>query len=94
MRVESPEGKLMKSRFLATWKLLPASVRKTIVSVIGSTLILTGLLLIVLPGPFTLPLVILGLVVLALEFAWAERTLEKVKAQGVKIDPRKLFKKQ
>jgi len=94
MRVESPEGKLMKSKFQATWKLLPASVRKTIVSVIGSTLILTGLLLIVLPGPFTLPLVILGLVVLALEFAWAERTLEKVKAQGVKIDPRKLFKKQ
>jgi hypothetical protein len=52
------------------------------------------MLLIVLPGPFTLPLVILGLVVLALEFAWAERTLEKVKAQGAKVDPRKLFKKK
>jgi hypothetical protein len=84
----------MRSRFAATWKLLPAPVRKTIVLVIGSTLILTGLLLIVLPGPFTLPLVILGLVVLALEFAWAERTLEKVKAQGAKVDPRKLFKKK
>jgi len=84
----------MRSRFTATWKLLPTAVRKTIVLVIGSTLILTGMLLIVLPGPFTLPLVILGLVVLALEFAWAERTLEKVKAQGAKVDPRKLFKKQ
>lgn len=74
--------------------LLPVTVRKTIVFVIGSTLILTGMLLIVLPGPFTLPLVILGLIVLAIEFAWAEILLEKVKAQGKKVDPRKLFKKQ
>jgi hypothetical protein len=73
--------------------LLPVTVRKTIVFVIGSTLILTGLLLVVLPGPFTLPLVILGLIVLAIEFAWAERMLVKVKAQGKKVDPRKLFKK-
>jgi hypothetical protein len=95
MQVESPEARMMKrSRFASTWKLLPTTVRKTIVLVIGSTLILTGMLLIVLPGPFTLPLVILGLVVLALEFAWAERTLEKVKAQGAKVDPRKLFKKK
>lgn len=74
--------------------LLPATVRKTIVFVIGSTLILTGLLLVVLPGPFTLPLVILGLIVLAIEFAWAERMLVKVKAQGKKVDPRNLFKRQ
>ena len=94
MQVELLEERVMRSRFTATWKVLPTTVRKTIVLVIGSTLILTGLLLIVLPGPFTLPLVILGLVVLALEFAWAERTLEKVKAQGAKVDPRKLFKKK
>ena len=74
--------------------LLPVTVRKTIVFVIGSTLILTGMLLVVLPGPFTLPLVILGLIVLAIEFAWAEILLEKVKAQGKKVDPRKLFKRQ
>lgn len=74
--------------------LLPVTVRKTIVFVIGSTLILTGMLLVVLPGPFTLPLVILGLIVLAIEFAWAEILLEKVKKQGKKVDPRKLFKKQ
>lgn len=93
MQVESLEEITMKSKFLATWKLLPATLRKTIVLVIGSTLIVTGLLLIVLPGPFTLPLVILGLIVLALEFAWAERALERVKTQGAKIDPRKLFKR-
>ena len=80
------EAREMRSRFTATWNSLP--------TVIGFTLIAVGLLLVVLPGPFTLPLVILGLLVLALEFAWADRMLDKVKAQGAKIDPRKLFKKQ
>jgi Putative transmembrane protein (PGPGW) len=51
------------------------------------------LLLSVLPGPFTIPLVILGLVVLGLEFAWAQRTLERVKEQGAKLNPKKFFKK-
>jgi len=69
-------------------------VRKVIVSVIGFTLIVLGCLLIVLPGPFTLPFIILGLVVLGLEFAWADRMLDQVKAQGAKVDPRKLLKKK
>ena len=84
---------MMKRRVVKGWKLLPAAVRKTIVLVIGSTLIVTGLLLVVLPGPFTLPLVILGLVILALEFAWAESMLIKVKHHRSKINPKKLFKK-
>ena len=83
----------MRSRFAAAWRALPTAIRRTIVLVIGFTLITVGLLLVVLPGPFTLPLVILGLFVLALEFAWADRLLDKVKAQGSKVDPRKLFKK-
>jgi uncharacterized membrane protein YbaN (DUF454 family) len=83
-----------KSKFLATWKTLPRQLRKVIVSVIGFTLITLGLLLIVLPGPFTLPFLILGLVVLGLEFAWADRMLDQVKAQGKKVDPRKLLKKK
>jgi uncharacterized membrane protein YbaN (DUF454 family) len=83
-----------KSKFLATWKTLPRQLRKIIVSVIGFTLITLGLLLIVLPGPFTLPFLILGLVVLGLEFAWADRMLDQVKAQGKKVDPRKLLKKK
>jgi uncharacterized membrane protein YbaN (DUF454 family) len=83
-----------KSKFLATWKTLPRQLRKVIVSVIGFTLITIGLLLIVLPGPFTLPFLILGLVVLGLEFAWADRMLDQVKAQGKKVDPRKLLKKK
>jgi uncharacterized membrane protein YbaN (DUF454 family) len=69
-------------------------VRRVIVLVIGSTLIGIGLVLIVLPGPFTLPFVIAGLILLAGEFVWAERLLEKTKNQVKKIDPRKLGKKK
>lgn len=94
MQEELQEVRTMRSRFAATWKALPTTIRRTIVSVIGFTLITVGLLLVVLPGPFTLPLVILGLFILALEFAWADRMLDKVKAQGSKVDPRKLFKKK
>ena len=84
----------MKSKFIRAWMLLPKTLRKSIVLLIGSTLILTGLLLIVLPGPFTVPLIVLGLIVLALEFAWAETLLNRVREHGAKIDPRKLFKRQ
>jgi uncharacterized membrane protein YbaN (DUF454 family) len=83
----------MKSKVAQAWKLLPAALRKTIVLVIGLTLIVTGLLLIVLPGPFTMPLLVLGLVVLALEFAWAETMLIRVRHHGAKLNPKKLFKK-
>ena len=48
MPVEYREEKKMKSKFVHAWKLLPKVLRKTIVLLIGSTLILTGLLLIVL----------------------------------------------
>ena len=83
----------MKQKVSQAWKLLPQPVRKTLALLIGGTLIVTGLLLIVLPGPFTLPLIVLGLVVLALEFAWAQRILILVRHHGAKIDPRKFFKK-
>lgn len=75
------------------WKALPASVRKTIVLVIGFTLIALGTALVMLPGPFTMPLVILGLVVLAVEFTWAESLLTKAKSHAKRIDPRKLRKR-
>lgn len=84
----------MKSKFLQAWQLLPKPLRKTIVFLIGSTLIITGLLLIVLPGPFTLPFLILGLVVLAAEFAWAESLLIQVRHHGSKINLRQFFRRK
>lgn len=75
------------------WAALPGSVRKTIVLIIGSTLIALGVALIVLPGPFTMPLVILGLIVLAVEFTWAESLLIKAKDHVKKVDPRRFRKR-
>lgn len=57
------------------WRRTPKTVRRSIVGVLGLTLILIGGVLVVLPGPFTLPFVIAGLAVLASEFVWAERLL-------------------
>lgn len=61
------------------WQRVPGTVRKTIVAVFGVTLVLLGLALIVLPGPFTIPLLIAGFAVLGTEFAWASRWLQRTR---------------
>jgi tellurite resistance protein TerC len=45
----------------------------------GFTVLAVGLLLLILPGP-GIPLVILGLVLLSLEFLWAKKLLRKAKS--------------
>lgn len=54
--------------------------RRVAVAIIGSTVILLGIVLIVLPGPATL-VIPAGLAILATEFVWARRLLKKVRAQ-------------
>lgn len=63
------------------WSGTPVKLRRVIVAVVGGTLVLLGAALVVLPGPFTMPLVLAGLVVLSSEFAWAERLLVKSRAK-------------
>ncbi len=55
------------------------STKRIVVLVVGIVLILLGIALIPLPGPFSIPLMIAGLAVLATEFIWAERMLDQVK---------------
>jgi uncharacterized membrane protein YbaN (DUF454 family) len=74
------------------WRGVPTPVRKLIVMVIGFTLIAIGGVLIILPGPFTLPFVIGGLFILAIEFTWARSLLTKAQDSAKKIDPRKFRK--
>jgi hypothetical protein len=76
------------------WRGVPAPVRKLIVLVIGFTLIAIGSVLIILPGPFTLPFMIGGLFILAIEFTWAKSLLTKAQESARKIDPRKLKKRK
>ena len=74
------------------WRGVPTPVRKLIVMVIGFTLIAIGGVLIILPGPFTLPFVIGGLFILGIEFTWARSLLTKAQESAKKVDPRKLSK--
>lgn len=60
------------------WKKLPHPLRWIVAATVGATLVVTGLIFMVLPGP-GIPLVIAGLAILATEFAWAETLLHKTK---------------
>jgi uncharacterized protein (TIGR02611 family) len=49
-------------------------VRKVVIAVIGTTVLLLGLALIILPGP-AFVVIPVGLAILASEFAWARRVI-------------------
>ncbi len=51
---------------------------------IGFTLLLAGGVMLVTPGPGWITIA-LGLAVLAAEFVWARRLLERLKEQGVRL---------
>jgi tellurite resistance protein TerC len=53
-------------------------VRKIIVLVIGGTVLLLGVVMIALPGP-AIVVIPAGLAILATEFLWARRLLQKMK---------------
>ena len=54
------------------WKRIPKAVRKPLVFIVGSTVIFTGLIMLVFPGPGWAA-IFLGFAILATEFAFAER---------------------
>ena len=53
-------------------------IKKIIIAVIGFTVLAFGILLIVFPGPAFIVIPV-GLSILATEFVWAKKLLEKVK---------------
>ncbi|MCU1691581.1 MAG: hypothetical protein JWM64_672 [Frankiales bacterium] len=59
-----------------------ALLLRTVVFVVGALFIALGVAAAVLPGPLTIPPVLLGLYVLATEFAWADRLLQRAKASA------------
>ena len=66
------------------WDLLPRTLRRVVVGVIGGTIVLIGIALIVLPGPAII-VIPLGLLVLGSEFAWARRLLRRGKEMIAKV---------
>ena len=55
--------------------------KRVAVTIVGSVLVLGGLVLLVLPGP-GLVVVALGFAVLGTEYMWAARALERTKSTG------------
>jgi uncharacterized protein (TIGR02611 family) len=53
-------------------------LKRVIVAIIGFTILLIGIILLITPGPASL-VIPAGLAVLATEFVWAEKLLNKVK---------------
>jgi tellurite resistance protein TerC len=64
---------------------LPPATRKVVVGVMGTTVMIAGIAMVVLPGPAFL-VIPLGLAILASEFFWARRLLRK--AQGLFRKPK------
>ena len=54
-------------------------LRKILIAIVGGTVILIGVAMIVLPGPAIL-VIPLGLTILATEFLWARRWLNRIRA--------------
>jgi tellurite resistance protein TerC len=84
--MEALSSKSVLQKFNHAIKLdqLAPGPRRIVVGVIGGTIVLIGVALIFLPGPAFIVLPI-GLAVLASEFAWARRWLDKA---------RKVFKRK
>ena len=53
-----------------------------LVFLLGLAFIVLGLVLVVLPGPLTIPPILVGLLIWSTEFDFAERLLDKAKAQA------------
>ena len=58
--------------------------RRAIVAVVGATVVALGAVMLVTPGPGWL-VIFLGLTVLAAEFVWARRLLERLRRKGGEV---------
>lgn len=63
------------------WQRIPGTVRKPLVLVIGSLFMIAAALTGWLPGPGGIPLFLIGVAILASEFAWAERLRDRFLVQ-------------
>jgi uncharacterized protein (TIGR02611 family) len=84
-----------RSKFKNVWSHLPHPFRWVIVATVGSTFVLLGVVFIFIPGP-GLPLIVLGVAILATEFAWAQVVYIRIKAEADKMTARakKAFKRK
>jgi uncharacterized protein (TIGR02611 family) len=58
--------------------------RRILLILVGFTLLALGILMIFTPGPGT-PVILMGLGLLAAEFVWARRIMERVKRETARL---------
>lgn len=77
---------------MSAWSTIGGQLRKIAILIVGTLVLLAGIAMLALPGP-GMVVIIVGLVILAQEFAWAERLLdiavEKVAAANVRAQESK-----
>ncbi len=71
----------MRTKFVELCRYLWASSQRWLVILAGFALLVGGVALLVLPGP-GIVVIIAGLALLAREFVWAEKALDKAKAKA------------
>ncbi len=67
-------------RLRSTWEVTYRAARRIAIAVVGTTVVLLGVAMLVLPGPGLLTIVG-GLAILGLEFAFARRWLQRIKKE-------------
>jgi len=65
----------------AVWRFIARSGKRVGVTIGGLVLVIAGVIMLVTPGPGIL-VVVLGLALLATEYAWAERALDKIRERS------------
>jgi uncharacterized protein (TIGR02611 family) len=65
-------------------RVIATSAKRLAVLVVGAAVLGAGIAMLVLPGPGIL-VIVLGLAILASEFAWAERALDKAKHNAAAV---------
>ena len=61
-----------------------AQVRRIFLILAGFTLLVLGIVMIFTPGPGT-PVILMGLGLLAAEFVWARRIMERIKQESTRL---------
>ena len=84
MRYFRMEVNIVNDRLRRWLAPLPAPLRRILILLIGSTVVIFGVLLLVLPGPGIL-VIIVALAILATEFAWAEALLVQARARTARL---------
>ena len=64
------------------WRVTYTVARRVVILVVGVLVVLTGLVMLVTPGP-AIVVVPLGLGILAIEFAWARYLLKKLRGGAI-----------